>query len=385
MRRRLWVFFSILFVLILYTGLNLALIWPEHKWLAWGLMPPFFTILIGWQFLYRSRSDLVEEKWFYGLAWVGSLSMGLWATFILLTIPMDIVDLFASLFDRFREVASGRDIFLSHTLPLAIVGISGGITTVGFAQALRGPRVKEIRVPIEGLPNVLSGLSIAQISDLHVGPTIGRKYVEDVVKRTNALNPDLIVLTGDLVDGSPEVLSDPLEPIRNLKAKYGVFFVTGNHDYYWGGQAWVDKFRNLGILPLINENAILNVGDSKFLLAGVTDPVGEEFLKDHKPDMAKASRIGSDVKCDLKILLSHRPDCFPEAEKAGFNLQLSGHTHAGQFFPWNLIVGLAYKYYRGLNQHEKLWLYVNPGTGYWGPPHRFLVPSEITRLTIVLA
>jgi predicted MPP superfamily phosphohydrolase len=183
-----------------------------------------------------------------------------------------------------------------------------------------------------------------------------------------------------LVDGSPDTLSEHVEPLSLLRAPHGVLYVTGNHEYYWGVERWLGKIQKLGMRPMMNENFILNIGGAKILIAGVTDTSGEMFKVEHRSDPRKA--IKNSENSDYKVLLAHRPDSYLEAEAAGFNLQLSGHTHAGQFFPFNFIVALAHKYYRGLNLYKRLLIYVNSGTGYWGPANRFAVPSEITLIEL---
>jgi predicted MPP superfamily phosphohydrolase len=213
-----------------------------------------------------------------------------------------------------------------------------------------------------------------------VGPTILKDYVDNVVKKTLALTPDMIAVTGDLIDGTPEILKNHVAPLGLLKAPHGVFYVTGNHEYYWNVDSWLSKVQELGFQSLLNENKILTIGKSKIMIAGVTDTSAENFKTEHKSNPAKA--FISSEKCDYKILLAHRPDSCIEAAKAGFDLQLSGHTHAGQFFPFNLIVSFVHRYYKGLNRHENMWVYVNSGTGYWGPANRFAVPSEITLVTL---
>ncbi|MEQ1666597.1 MAG: metallophosphoesterase, partial [Bdellovibrionales bacterium] len=171
-----------------------------------------------------------------------------------------------------------------------------------------------------------------------------------------------------------------VEPLSLLRAPHGVLYVTGNHEYYWGVERWLEKIKQLGMQPLLNENLILNIGGAKILIAGVTDTSAEMFKVEHRSDPRKA--IKNSDNSDFKVLLAHRPDSYLEAEAAGFNLQLSGHTHAGQFFPFNFIVALVHKYYRGLNLYKRMWVYVNSGTGYWGPANRFAVPSEITLIEL---
>ncbi len=354
-------------ILFLYTALKAGLLWPEHRGLAWGLTVPFFALMVAWLFLYRRRPHLIDALWFRALVWVGSLTMGLWATFILLTLPLDVVGIFAALFGKSAGIPFDR-------ILLAGLGLSAVFTLIGFFQMRGGPRVVEILVPIADLPQALQDFRIAQISDLHVGPTIRREYVEEVVRRVNGARPDVIAVTGDLVEAPPNAIDSSMAPFADLKSTFGTYFVTGNHEYYWGASEWLKKLETLGMKPLNNENHTLTVDGAHVLVAGVTDFGG---------DIGKAAT--STGTFGFKLLLAHRPGKFAEAEKKGFDLQLSGHTHAGQFFPWSLLVRLAHTFYRGLNRHRKMWLYVNSGTGYWGPANRFGIPSEISVLRLTRA
>jgi predicted MPP superfamily phosphohydrolase len=386
MRPQSIIFFSVLALLLVYTGYKARQLWPTRTVLACTLAILFFALIIGWQFLYRSRPGMVDSVWFRAWAWVGSLGLGLWATFILLSVPLDILRLVAWGISRIAHMAQvdpERRRFLSQWISLGVLGLSAGIAGVGFIQALRGPRVREVLVSLPGLPKALQGLTIAQITDLHVGPTIQRGYVAEVVRQTNALNADLIVVTGDITDGSPATIGQHLLPLAELKARLGTYYVTGNHEYYWGVERWLEAFRGLGFLPLLNENRVIAIQDAKVLLAGVTDLGGENYASGHRSDPTRAIQSGED--CHLKILLAHRPESCFEAEALGFDLQLSGHTHGGQFFPWTLLMPIAHKYYRGLSKHGRMWIFVSTGTGYWGPAHRFAVPPEIALLRLTAA
>jgi predicted MPP superfamily phosphohydrolase len=194
-----------------------------------------------------------------------------------------------------------------------------------------------------------------------------------------ALDPDLIAVTGDMADGDVEKLSRHVAPLARLKAPLGVYYVTGNHEYYWGAEGWIAKVRELGMTPLINENRVVSRDGARLLIGGIPDESGGSFVPGHRPDARRAA--GAD-DADFRLLLAHRPDGVPAAERAGFDLQLSGHTHGGQFFPASLFIGLFHRFARGLDRHGRMRVYVNPGTGYWGPAHRFGVPSEITLLTL---
>jgi hypothetical protein len=241
-----------------------------------------------------------------------------------------------------------------------------------------------VDIPVRGLPRELHGFSIAQISDVHVGPTIKRGFVEKVVARVNALNADLIAITGDLVDGSVQDLSAHTAPLAALSARHGAYFVTGNHEYYSGERAWTAEIRRLGLRVLKNEHVVLNHHGASLILAGVTDLSAHHFNAAESSDPTAALR-GAPAHAGAKILLAHQPNSAPAAAQAGFDVQISGHTHGGQFWPWNLFVGFFQPFTRGLYRLENLQVYVSRGTGYWGPPNRFGVPSEITRIRLIPA
>jgi len=259
-------------------------------------------------------------------------------------------------------------------------GLAGGWAV---RNARRGPDIVEVDVPIDGLPDDLVGYRIAQVSDLHVGPTIGEDFAASVVEAVNALRPDMVALTGDFVDGSVEHLEAAIEPLRELRSVDGTFFVTGNHEYYSGVGSWCQKMRELGAQVLLNSHQLIRRGDATLLVAGVTDYSAHRMIPAHASDPAKA--LEGAQKHDAKILLAHQPKSCHAAKAHAFDLQLSGHTHGGQLFPWNLLVPFVHPFSRGLYPFGRGWVYVNPGTGYWGPPMRLGVPSEITVLRLVSA
>ena len=250
---------------------------------------------------------------------------------------------------------------------------------LGIYSALGGPRLKKTLIPLPKELARLNGFKIAQISDLHIGPLIRHGYVSKVVKRIKMLNADLIVLTGDIGDSDPTFFSGDAEPLRELSAPHGVYYVLGNHEYYWDAKDWVEVFRSLGLRPLLNEGEL--IADGKIWLGGVTDPDGPHFIPSHTPYPEKALNRNQ-AKNAYKILLAHQPkNCFA-AQKAGFHLMLSGHTHGGQFFPFNLLVGFFNPYSKALNQHLDMLVYVSRGTGFWGPALRLGVAAEITLLEL---
>jgi predicted MPP superfamily phosphohydrolase len=258
------------------------------------------------------------------------------------------------------------------------------MTFAGLVIARRRPGVLAVDIPVTGLPKALHGFSIAQISDVHVGPTIKRGFVEGIVDRVNGLNADLIAVTGDLVDGTVAQLSHHTAPLAGLVARHGAYFVTGNHEYYSGERAWTQEIRRLGLRVLKNEHVVLNHDDESLVLAGVTDYGAHHFDPAQQSDPAAALR-GAPSDAGIKILLAHQPSSAQAAANAGFDLQLSGHTHGGQFWPWNLFIHFFQPFTGGLHRLKNLWVYVSRGTGYWGPPNRFGVPSEITHIRLVPA
>jgi predicted MPP superfamily phosphohydrolase len=271
--------------------------------------------------------------------------------------------------------------FLVNSLNYGIVAAAALSTGYGIAEAKQTPQVKRVPIKIEHLPPELDGFRIVQITDIHVDSTLRRAAVEEIVAVVNTLDADIVALTGDLVDGSVTQLGHDVAPLKQVNAVSGNFFVTGNHEYYSGVIEWIEEVRRLGFTVLMNEHVVIARGRARLLLAGVTDYRGGNFLASHRSDPQKA--INGAPPADVKILLAHQPKNIFDAAKAGYNLQISGHTHGGQFFPWNLLIGFAQPYVSGLHTHQNTRIYVSRGTGYWGPPLRVGSPSEITLITLV--
>lgn len=314
--------------------------------------------------------SLRRTRWSEPLSWAGLLAMGYFSSLFVLTLLRDVVLLVMTL------AGAGSPVF-SRDSAIAVPLLALAVTAIGFVNARRVARVVKVEVPIAGLPAALDGYSIAQISDIHVGPTIKRPYLNAIVTRVNGLKPDAIAVTGDLVDGSVQRLAMHTEPLARLSAPDGTFFVTGNHEYYSGAEQWIAEVRRLGLRVLMNEHVIRRRGDASLMIAGVTDYTAQHFNPAHKSDPHQAA-AGAPRDVAVKILLAHQPRSAPAAADAGFDLQLSGHTHGGQFFPWNFFVPLQQPFVAGLNKVRSLWVYTSRGTGYWGPPKRFGAPSEIT-------
>jgi predicted MPP superfamily phosphohydrolase len=224
----------------------------------------------------------------------------------------------------------------------------------------------------------LQGLSIVQISDVHLGPTLKKDFINEIISKTNSLDADLIVITGDLVDGSVRYLKNELNLFSQLKSKQGVYYITGNHEYYWNAEEWIGWAKQIGFNVLLNENVNINYKGTPFSLSGVTDLSTRKFKENNPCDLKKASE--NIVPNQYMILLSHQPKLASEAAEFGYHLQLSGHTHGGQGYPWNFVVKLFQPYLNGLYNVGKMQLYVTQGAGFWGPPNRFLLPPQIDHI-----
>ncbi len=325
----------------------------------------------------RTRS-MIDRRLADRVAWLGLMTLGFLSSLFIATVLRDLLLLGAHLALTAPRAAALVTPSARWTLVLTLLSAGVGLIIA------RRPRLVEIDIPIASLPQALRGFSIAQISDLHVGPTIKRGFVERVVARVNGLEADLIAITGDLVDGSVLDLAAHTAPLAALVARHGVYFVTGNHEYYSGERAWTEELRRLGLVVLKNQHVILEHDGASLVLAGVTDFSAHHFDPAQRSDPAAALH-GAAAGSGPKILLAHQPSSATAAAAAGYDLQISGHTHGGQFWPWNLLVRYFQPFTGGLNRMKNLLVYVSRGTGYWGPPNRFIVPGEITRLRLVSA
>jgi len=380
--------------LLTLVGLSAVL----HGYIGWRLLPdlsafPAAPLWLGGVLLFSTlvtplgllarrlaRPPLADR-----LSWAGLLCMGLFSSLFVLTLLRDAA---LSLLWLLNLVQPDL-LALAHwrsVSALAVPLLGGLVTLLGFLNARRTAAVVRVDVPIKGLPAAWHGFTVAQISDIHVGPTIKQHYLRRIVERVNTLQADLVAITGDLVDGRVSELAAQVAPLADLRSRHGTFFVTGNHEYYSGAHAWIDELRRLGLTVLLNEHVVIAPGDqagTPLVLAGVTDFSAGHFDPAHRSDPAAALR-GAPPDA-VRVLLAHQPRSAAAAADAGFDLQLSGHTHGGQFYPWNLFVQFQQPFTAGLQKWGPLWVYTSRGTGYWGPPKRFGAPSEITHLRLVMA
>jgi predicted MPP superfamily phosphohydrolase len=363
-----------------YIGARLipaAPVGMPFKWLAALLLAASVLLIpLGMAARVIRRQPLSDR-----LAWVGLSAMGYFSSLLMLTVLRDVALAVLELVGRLPGVGIAAAGFAAPSA-LGVPALALLLTARGLYNARQNASVKRVDVPVAGLAAALHGFTIVQISDIHIGPTIKRDYVAKIVAAVNALEPDLIAVTGDVVDGSVPQLAAHAQPLAALTARHGAFLVTGNHEYYAGAEPWIVEFRRLGLTVLMNEHVVVDHDGAQAIVAGVTDFSAGHFDPAHRSDPAKALH-GAPLDVMFRLLLAHQPRSAPAASKAGFTLQLSGHTHGGQFLPWNFFVRLQQPFVHGLEKLNDLWVYTSRGTGYWGPPMRLAAPSEITHLRLV--
>jgi predicted MPP superfamily phosphohydrolase len=341
---------------------------------AWGSVALAIPFVLIWVVpaVYWTRERDTEESWLDQAAHQASYLSMAWVSFLLvLTLARDL----ALLLTAVPPLASAHALVAQAGVPAVLVASLLALAA-GALTAMRGPHVKNVEVRVPGLHPDLHGLRIVQISDLHVGRNIRRMYVKRVVERAQHLEPDLIALTGDMVDGPVARLAPHVAPLAALAEPARAFFVLGNHDCYSGAPEWIAHFRDLGFRVLLNEHVLFRKGAATLLVGGVVDPA----YRVRRPEIS----LEDAPRADFRLLLAHNPKLAPLGARAGFDLQLSGHTHGGQFFPWTLAVRLVHApHVAGLSREGRMWVYVSAGTGTWGPPVRFGTSPEITLIELV--
>jgi uncharacterized protein len=357
---------------------------PPMAAVAWSLLAGLFVLVLAGMIVPRLVGKGPQTD---RLAWVGMLGMALLGNLAALTLVRDLLWGAASVVGGVAALA-GAAVMPAHDGWVAgssawVVGLSLGLVGWGIRNARATPAIKRVDVAIPGLPAGLEGLRIAQLTDVHVGPTIDGAWLGAVVDRVNSVEADLVAITGDLVDGDVASLRGHVAPLARLKSRFGTFFVTGNHEYYSGAEAWVAELRELGVRPLLNEHVVLQKGGDRLVLAGINDYNAGSILPHHKSDVGQA--LANAPGGEVTVLLAHQPRSAAAAAAHDVQLQLSGHTHGGQFWPWMYLVPLQQPFTAGLHKLQDLQVYVSRGTGYWGPPVRLGAPSEITLVRLVRA
>ncbi|MBK1713093.1 metallophosphoesterase [Rubrivivax gelatinosus] len=354
-----------------------------HALLAWRLAAPLplagaaavvLAALCSWVLIpmafygRRGTRPEVADRW----SWAGYIALGHFGLVVALVLLREF-GLLAAWLLGWAPHARGS--------AFAVLALAPLLTLLALRNARATPALLEVRLPVPGLAAALEGFTVLQISDLHVGPTIKRGWVQAVVERANSRPVDLVALTGDLVDGRVEDLRADLAPLAGLRSRHGVFAVTGNHEFYSGAAPWVAEWRRLGFVPLQDEHRVVEHEGATVVVAGVDDFSAAHVEPGRRSDPKQA--LAGAPPAALRLLLAHQPRSAAAAAEAGFDVQLSGHTHGGQIWPWGLLVPLQQPITAGLQRVGRLRVYVSRGTGYWGPPLRLGAPSEITRIVLV--
>jgi len=368
---------SIIGLLHIYIGARILDAFPltplAHAIVIFLVFLAFAALTMG----FLARFIISDSKYADLFSWIGMLSLGFFSSVLVLTFLRDIVLVISHLFFNYSFVAK-----LHLYSESGVLVASALASLIGLIAVIRIPDVIHVNIPIKNLSPDLKDFTLVQLSDIHIGPTIKGNYLASIVAQVNQLKPDLVAITGDLVDGNVETLQADVAPLQDLKSRYGTFFVTGNHEYYSGVSDWILYLKFLGIHVLINEHRILQHNNSKVVIAGICDYSAGGFIKQHTPN-PELALAGTESLNALKIMLAHQPRSAADIARTDAHLQLSGHTHGGQFWPWNFFVRLQQPYNVGLHKLHHLWIYINRGTGYWGPPMRLGKRSEITLIRFI--
>jgi uncharacterized protein len=364
---------AILVILGIVIGIHLylwkrlvrdALVGRARRWAGFGVIG-----LAGLIPLALVGERLVPQQWRPILAWPGyvwiAVMFYLLVTLAILEVPRVVVRIAGR-----RAFSEDRRLLLGRSLAVTAGVASVAATGIGMVQALGPPNLKRVPIRLTKLPASMDGFRIALVSDIHLGPLLGRSHTERIVRMINSTDADLVAVVGDLVDGSVAELGHAAEPLQDLRARHGSFFVTGNHEYFSGADQWIKEITSFGLTVLRNQRVEIDGLD----LAGVNDATGGG--SGDPPDYAKA--LDGRDSARPAVLLAHQPVQAHEAARHGVDLQLSGHTHGGQMVPFNLVVGLQQPIIAGLGTVDGTQVYVTRGAGFWGPPVRFGAPPDIS-------
>jgi len=383
------------FVIFIFVGLSILLLLHYYLWLRlvhrtqlaapWRAITTIGLVLAGTSipvalFLLRRYADSP----FRPLLWAPLIWMG-WM-FLLFVLLLGTDAICAGVW-VFRRATGGETLdpqrrrVLARFLAGGTVAVTAGVGAWAVRSAVGPISVRRVEVPLRRLGRGHDGVTLAQLTDLHIGPTIGKEHLEAIVRTTNALSPDIVAITGDLVDGSVEELREAVSPLAELRARFGIYFVTGNHEYYSGARQWVEELTRLGIRVLRNERVEIAYNGLIFDLAGVDDHSAARYPDEgHGENLARALQDRQPDR--LVVLLAHQPRTVLDAARLGVDLQLSGHTHGGQIWPLGALVRLQQRFLAGLHRHANTQIYVSRGTGYWGPPMRLGAPPEIAQIVL---
>lgn len=381
------IFFSIILVMYLYPSWRIipTLFKPPLSIFAWFSVCCSFAFLIGHVVMRRRGTSEFATDLFGQL---GFLVLGFMTLLFCMVIIRDLALIVTRLCkfgsNKYRKkphkIDHHKRALLINGSNLAMLGMGAMASTYGYGQAKKTPELVSHQVSLPNLHSDCKGITILQFTDIHVGATIKRDFIQQLVNQCRAIQPDILVITGDLADGQAFLLRDEVQDLDNLEPPLGKFFVTGNHEYYSDPSGWLKEIKELGFDTLLNEHRVIKRGECEFILAGVTDYEAGRIVPSHKSDPAKA--LEGTAPNSTKILLAHQPKSIFEAAELGVDFQISGHTHGGQYIPGNFFVPLDQPYVAGWYKYKNTQLYVSKGSGYWGPPLRLGASSEITLFTL---
>jgi predicted MPP superfamily phosphohydrolase len=386
----IWI--TLMILIYIYIGRRLikpANLTKRQKWIVWSIIA-ITPMTQPFSFFLRETSPDATVATIF--SWISYVGFGFFSFILIGLVLRDLMLLFTyfyrkttdliqrNLHKQARKFDPQRRMFLLNATNAGIIGAAALMTGYGIYEARRNPLLENVKVPLPGLDDGSGDFKIAQFTDLHAGYTIRRNFIQSAVDHVNNLRADAIVFTGDMVDGNVRNLRNEVEPLKDLYAPQGVYFVTGNHEYYSGAEAWIEEMDRLGFTVLLNDHKIIQHNQTRIKLAGVTDYRAETIIPEHRSDPKKA--LGNPDDADINLLLAHQPKSVIAAADLGFDLQLSGHTHGGQYIPWSFLVTLDQPFVKGLHKFKNTWIYINRGTGYWGPPIRVGIPSEVTLITL---
>lgn len=319
------------------------------------------------------------------LLWIAYFWLGIMMLMVFAFLAIDVVRFFTWGINKTglwgsSEYSPERRKFIAGLTSLSVSTVVLGAAGYGVGKYLSKAKVKRVLVNLSGLGNKFKGFKIVQISDLHIGQLMTKETLAEIVDKVNSLTPNIVAITGDLVDGNKSFLADDISPLKKLKSTHGVYFVTGNHEYYSGVEEWIEELNKMNVNILMNKRVKIKIDDDHFYLAGVPDKEGARFSREHTPDYQNT--LGNIEDNNPLVLLAHQPIQVKQASKYKVDLMLSGHTHGGQIWPFHFFVYLQQPYLKGMYKVNNTNLYVNQGTGCWGPPIRIGSENEITEIVL---
>ncbi|MGW4243616.1 metallophosphoesterase [Nocardia sp. NPDC004722] len=354
--------FALPWWLLVYTTLSGPAFWLGTAVFALGYLALPAGMLLGHGPRQSDAASLIGDT-LLGVMWVGFT----WSAI-------------GALVRGVLAVAGVDDPARSRVVAVGVLAVWAVLTAYAIYEARRLPRVRTVEVDIPNLGAGLDGLRLVVVTDTHFAATDRLRWSERVVDEVNAQRPDIACHAGDIADGSVAARKAQVDPLGKVEAEYGRYYITGNHEYFGDAPGWIDHMSGLGWRPLRNEHQVITRNGDSLVLAGIDDPTGAA-LPGHGPDI-RTALAGADPALPV-VLLAHQPKQVTDAVSAGVALQISGHTHGGQIWPFRYLVRLDQPVVAGLSRHgEHTQLYTSRGTGFWGPQLRLFAPSEITVLIL---